>query len=314
MSQHGTANSAPSAALSLGRGLDLKSPVLLASDTVSYGEELSQLCDFSKIGGIVTKAITLEPRTGNPPQRIAETPSGMINAIGLANVGIERFITDKVPFLRTLDTAVIVNIAGRSIDEYTEVVSRLNHVEGLSGYEINLSCPNVKGECMIMGVSRDATFEIVSELRKVTDRHLMIKLTPNVTSISSIALAAEEAGADSVSLINTVVGMAINYKTRRPLLKNITGGLSGPAIKPIALAKVWEVFNAVTIPVVGMGGIAGFEDAMEFLLAGAKAVQIGTMNFVYPDIGSNIAMAIEQYFSASGAIALGEYCGSLVTD
>ena len=255
MSQQGTDRYSTCAAVSLGRGLELKSPVLLASGTVSYGEEISKLCDLSKIGGIVTKAISLEPRTGNLPRRIAETPSGMINAIGLANVGLERFITDKVPFLRTLDTAVIVNIAGRSIDEYLEVVSRLDAVEGLSGYEINLSCPNVKGECMIMGVSRDATFEIVSELRKITARHLMIKLTPNVTSISTIALAAQEAGADSVSLINTVVGMAIDYKTRRPLLKNITGGLSGPAIKPIALAKVWEVFKAVSIPIVGMGGL-----------------------------------------------------------
>ncbi len=313
MSQHRTSSAAPFAAVSLGRGLELQSPVLLASGTVSYGEELSQLCDLSKIGGLVTKAISLEPRVGNPAQRIAETPSGMINAIGLANVGIERFIAEKVPFLRTLGTAVIVNIAGRSIDDYCEVVSRLDGVEGLNGYEINLSCPNVKGECMIMGVNREATFEIVSELRKITARHLMIKLTPNVTSISSIALAAEEAGADSLSLINTVVGMAINHKTRRPLLQNITGGLSGPAIKPIALAKVWEVYGAVKIPIVGMGGIAGFEDAMEFLLAGAKAVQIGTMNFVYPDIGEKVATAIEQYFSAPGATPLREYCGSLIT-
>ncbi len=313
MSQHRTSSAAPFAAVSLGRGLELQSPVLLASGTVSYGKELSQLCDLSKIGGLVTKAISLEPRVGNPAQRIAETPSGMINAIGLANVGIERFIAEKVPFLRTLGTAVIVNIAGRSIDDYCEVVSRLDGVEGLNGYEINLSCPNVKGECMIMGVNREATFEIVSELRKITARHLMIKLTPNVTSISSIALAAEEAGADSLSLINTVVGMAINHKTRRPLLQNITGGLSGPAIKPIALAKVWEVYGAVKIPIVGMGGIAGFEDAMEFLLAGAKAVQIGTMNFVYPDIGEKVATAIEQYFSAPGATPLREYCGSLIT-
>ena len=313
MNQNNTTKPATAASLSLGRGLELKSPVLLASGTVSYGEELSQLTDLSRIGGIVTKAISLEPRTGNPPRRIAETPSGMINAIGLANVGVERFIADKVPFLRTLDTAVIVNIAGRSIDDYREVVARLDDVEGLDGYEINLSCPNVKGECMIMGVSREATFEIVAELRKITSRHLMIKLTPNVTSISSIALAAEEAGADSVSLINTVVGMAINYKTRRPLLKNITGGLSGPAIKPIALAKVWEVYNAVKIPVVGMGGIAGLEDAKEFLLAGSRALQIGTMNFVYPDIGEKVAIAIEEFFSAPGAIALEEYSGSLIT-
>ncbi len=313
MSQHSTPYPATVATVSLGRGLELKSPVLLASGTVSYGEELSKLCDFSRIGGLVTKAISLEPRTGNPPQRIAETPSGMINAIGLANVGVERFIAEKVPFLRTLDTAVIVNIAGRSIDDYCEVVSRLDGIEGLGAYEINLSCPNVKGECMIMGVNKEATFEIVSELRRITNRHLMIKLTPNVTSISSIALAAEEAGADSLSLINTVVGMAVNHKTRRPLLKNITGGLSGPAIKPIALAKVWEVYNAVKIPIIGMGGIAGFEDAMEFFLAGSRAIQIGTMNFVYPDISEKIATAIEEYFAAPGATPLKEYCGSLIT-
>ncbi len=314
MSHNNIPDTPPFAALSLGRGLELKSPVLLASGTVSYGEELSQLCDLSKIGGIVTKAISLEPRAGNLPRRIAETPSGMINAIGLANVGVERFITEKAPFLCQLDTSVIVNIAGRSIDEYCAVVAQLDQVEGLSAYEINLSCPNVKGECMIMGVSREATFEIVSELRQVTKRHLMIKLTPNVTSISSIALAAQEAGADSLSLINTVVGMAINYKTRRPLLKNITGGLSGPAIKPIALAKVWEVYNAVAIPIVGMGGIACFEDAMEFFLAGSSAIQIGTMNFVYPDIGEKVATAIEEHFSAPGAVPLREYTGTLITD
>ena len=312
--QHRTSasSSRPTAAVSLGRGLELKSPVMLASGTVSYGEELSRLCDLERIGGIVTKAISLEPRSGNPPQRIAETPSGMINAIGLANVGVDRFIAEKVPFLRKLGTAVIVNIAGRSIDDYVAVVSRLDAVEGIDGYEINLSCPNVKGECMIMGVSREATFEIVSELRKVTRRHLMIKLTPNVTSISSIALAAEEAGADSVSLINTLVGMAVDYKSRRPLIRNVTGGLSGPAIKPVALAKVWEVHNAVKIPVVGMGGIGSFEDEMEFLLVGASAIQIGTMNFVYPDISQRVAEAMEAWFSAPGAPLLRDYVGSLL--
>ncbi|MGC8774680.1 MAG: dihydroorotate dehydrogenase [Chlorobaculum sp.] len=300
------------AAVKLGRGLDLRSPVMLASGTVSYGEELSQLCDLSKIGGLVTKAISPEPRTGNPPQRIAETSCGMINAIGLANVGLDKFVSDKVPFLQTLDTQVIVNIAGKSIDDYCQVVERLDTVEGIAAYELNLSCPNVKGECMIMGVSPDATREIVSTLRKQTGRHLMVKLTPNVTSISAIALAAEEAGADSVSLINTVVGMAVDYRKRKPLLKNVTGGLSGPAIKPIALAKVWEVSRAVKIPIVGMGGIASFADAMEFLLVGASAIQIGTMNFVYPDIGEKIAVAIDKFFSQPDAPAFQEYVGSLM--
>ncbi len=307
-----TTNIDSPAAVRLGRGLDLRSPVMLASGTVSYGEELSQLCDLSKIGGIVTKAISPEPRTGNPPQRIAETACGMINAIGLANVGLDKFVSDKVPFLQTLDTRVIVNIAGRSIDDYCQVVERLDKVEGIAAYELNLSCPNVKGECMIMGVSPDATREIVSTLRKLTERHLMVKLTPNVTSISTIALAAEEAGADSVSLINTVVGMAVDYRTRKPLLKNVTGGLSGPAIKPIALAKVWEVSRAVKIPVVGMGGIASFSDAMEFLLVGASAIQIGTMNFVYPDISEKIAVAIEEFFAAPEAPKFSEYVGSLI--
>jgi dihydroorotate dehydrogenase (NAD+) catalytic subunit len=300
------------AAVSLGRGLDLRSPVMLASGTVSYGEELSQLCDLSKIGGLVTKAISPEPRTGNPPQRIAETSCGMINAIGLANVGLDKFVSDKVPFLQRLDTRVIVNIAGRSIDDYCQVVERLDTVEGIAAYELNLSCPNVKGECMIMGVSPEATHEIVSTLRKLTDRHLMVKLTPNVTSISTIALAAEQAGADSVSLINTVVGMAVDYRTRKPLIKNVTGGLSGPAIKPIALAKVWEVSRAVKIPVIGMGGIASFADAMEFLLVGASAIQIGTMNFVYPDISEKIAIAIDEFFSLPDAPSFSDYIGSLI--
>jgi len=310
-SQTSSASSSP-ASVSLGRGLDLRSPVMLASGTVSYGEELSGLCDLGKIGGLVTKAISPEPRRGNQPQRIAETSCGMINAIGLANVGLDRFVTDKVPFLQQLDTRVIVNIAGKSIDDYRQVVERLDGIEGIAGYELNLSCPNVKGECMIMGVSPDATREIVSTIRAITGRHLMVKLTPNVTSISTIALAAEEAGADSVSLINTVVGMAVDFRTRKPLLKNVTGGLSGPAIKPIALAKVWEVSRAVRIPVVGMGGIASFEDAMEFLLVGASAVQIGTMNFVYPDIGERVATAIDDYFSQPGAPAFSEYVGSLI--
>ena len=303
---------ARSSAVSLGRGLDLRSPVLLASGTVSYGEELNMLTDLGKIGGIVTKAISPEPRSGNPPQRIAETPCGMINAIGLANVGLDKFVEGKIPFLQQLDTAVIVNIAGKSIDDYCTVIERLDDIEGINGYEINLSCPNVKGECMIMGVSRDATFEIISKLRTITERHLMVKLTPNVTSISSIALAAEEAGADSVSLINTLVGMAVDYKKRKPLLTNVTGGLSGPAIKPVALAKVWEVYNAVKIPIVGIGGISCFQDSMEFLVTGSRAIQIGTMNFVDPDIGETIADAIEDFFADPQNPTIEEYTGSLI--
>ncbi|NTV45851.1 MAG: dihydroorotate dehydrogenase [Chlorobiales bacterium] len=316
MSSHITSSEQPvttthPAAVSLGRGLDLKNPVMLASGTVSYGEELSELCDLSGIGGIMTKAISLEVREGNLPQRLVETPAGVLNAIGLANVGVDRFISEKMPFLRSLGIQVVVNIVGKSIDEYCEVVRRLDDVEGINGYEINLSCPNVRGECIIFGVDRRATHEITSEIRKITNRHVMIKLTPNVTSIGSIAIAAEEGGADSVSLINTLVGMAVNYRTRRPLIKNVTGGLSGPAIKPVALAKVWEVYNSVKIPIVGIGGISSFEDAMEFLVVGASAVQIGTMNFVYPDISAKVASQIDAFFADPNNPRLAEYVGSL---
>ncbi len=297
-------------AVSLGRGLNLKNPVLLASGTASYGEELSALTDLNALGGLVTKAISLEVREGNPPQRIVETPAGMLNAIGLANVGVDAFIAEKLPFLRSLNLAVIVNIVGKSIDDYCEVVHRLDAEAGISGYEINLSCPNVKGECIIFGVDAGATFEITHALRQITHRHLMIKLTPNVTSIAQIALAAERGGADSLSLINTVVGMAVDYRTRVPKLKNITGGLSGPAIKPIALAKVWEVYQAVHIPIVGMGGLSSFEDAMEFFLVGARAVQVGTMNFVQPRIGETLAHQIESHF-ANAEYTFAEYVGSL---
>lgn len=299
------------AAISLGRGLDLKNPVLLASGTVSYGEELRTLCDLSRLGGIVTKAISLEVREGNLPQRMVETPSGMLNAIGLANVGVENFIAEKMPSLRTLGTNVIVNIVGKGVEDYAEVVTRLDNVEGITGYEINLSCPNVKGECIIFGVDAKATSEVTRALRRITSRHLMIKLTPNVTSIAEIALAAEEAGADSVSLINTLVGMAVDYRSQRPVLKNITGGLSGPAVKPVALAKVWEVFQAVKIPVVGMGGITNFEDAMEFFVVGAKAVQVGTQNFVYPNISEKIATEVESYFLRENSVKFSSFIGSL---
>lgn len=298
------------ASISLGRGLDLKVPVLLASGTVSYGEELSKLIDLSKLGGIVTKAISLEAREGNLPQRLVETPAGLLNAIGLANVGVENFITEKLPFLRSQPIHTIVNIVGKSIDDYCEVIRRLEDVEGISGYEVNLSCPNVKDECIIFGVNERATFEVTHHLRRLTNRHLMIKLTPNVTSIAAIARAAEQGGADSVSLINTVIGMAVDYKTRKPLLKNVTGGLSGPAIKPIALAKVWEVYNAVKIPIVGMGGITNFEDAMEFFIVGASAVQIGTMNFISPTVSITISKQIEQYFATTN-IPFKNFIGSL---
>jgi len=287
---------------------------MLASGTVSYGEELSGLCDLGKIGGLVTKAISPEPRRGNQPQRIAETACGMINAIGLANVGLDRFVTDKVPFLQQLDTRVIVNIAGKSIDDYRQVVERLDGIDGIAAYELNLSCPNVKGECMIMGVSPDATREIVSSIRAITGRHLMVKLTPNVTSISTIALAAEEAGADSVSLINTVVGMAVDYRTRKPLLKNVTGGLSGPAIKPIALLnvkRVYEVAGPKKIPIIGQGGISSARDALEFIIAGATAVGVGTALFYDPMVCRKINDGIAGYLERHKVGRLADLVGSM---
>lgn len=299
------------AAVSLGRGLNLKNPVLLASGTVSYGQELAPLTDLSRLGGLVTKAISLEVREGNLPQRIVETPSGMLNAIGLANVGVETFIAEKMPYLRTIGACVVVNVVGKSIEDYAGVIRRLEEVEGISGYEINLSCPNVKGESIIFGVDARLTNEMTGTLRRITNRHLMIKLTPNVTSIATIARAAEEGGADSVSLINTLVGMAVDYRTQRPKLKNVTGGLSGPAVKPVALAKVWETFAAVKIPIVGMGGITSFEDAMEFFVVGASAVQVGTQNFVQPGIGETIAKSIDLHFSGEGNVKFSKYIGSL---
>jgi dihydroorotate dehydrogenase (NAD+) catalytic subunit len=297
--------------ISLGRGLTLSNPVLLASGTVSYGEELHQLGALDGIGGIVTKAISLEVREGNLPSRMVETSAGVLNAIGLANVGIDRFINEKMPVLRTMGVKIIVNIVGKSVEDYVEVVRRLDDVEGIDGYEINLSCPNVKGECIIFGVSSSATQEMTQAIRKVTSRHVMIKLTPNVTSIGAIAKAAEEGGADSVSLINTVVGMAVDYKSQKPVLKNITGGLSGPAIKPIALAKVWECYQSVKIPIVGMGGISCYEDALEFLVVGSKAVQIGTMNFVQPNIGSSVAKSLQAYFNDPAHPGFDDMIGSL---
>jgi dihydroorotate dehydrogenase (NAD+) catalytic subunit len=298
-------------AVSLGRGLDLKNPVLVASGTFSYAEEVSRLINLSRLGGIVTKAISLEVREGNRPQRIVETASGMLNAIGLANVGIDAFISDKLPFLRKAGAAVVVNVVGKSIEDYCEVVRRLENEEGISGYEINLSCPNVKGEAIIFGVSEKLSAQMTKALRNVTSRHLMIKLSPNVTSIAAIAKACEDSGADSVSLINTLIGMAVDARTRKPKLKNITGGLSGPAVKPVALAKVWEVYNAVKIPIVGMGGIMSGEDAAEFMIVGASAVQVGTANFVSPSISTDAVSQLEHYAKSQKLSNISSLVGTL---
>jgi len=296
------------------RGVGFKNRVLVASGTFGYGDEVKDLVDVSKLGGICTKSLSWKPRDGNPPRRIVETPSGMLNSIGLANIGVHTFIAEKLPYLRTLDTAVVVNIAASTIQEYCDVLSLLQREEGIDGYEINVSCPNVKEGGLSFGTDCAKTKEVTARLRPLTDKPLIIKLTPNVTHISEFARAVEEAGADAVSVINTVVGMAVDIRTRKPKLSTVTGGLSGPAIKPIALAKVYEVAQVVHIPILGIGGIMTAEDAIEFLLVGATAVQVGTANFIDPAIGAKIAEGIRAHAEAQGLRDVGQLVGAMESD
>ena len=275
--------------------LRFKNPVLVASGTFGYGEEYSKLFNLNKLGGVITKSITLNPREGNPPPRTCETPSGMLNAIGLSNIGVDRFIKEKLPFLRKFKTKIIVNVAGSTIDEYLKVVERLNQVNGIDMLEINISCPNVKEGGMAFGSNCDSAYRCIRALRGMTNYPLMAKLTPNVRDIVEIALTVQEAKADCISLINTLVGMAIDSRTRKPLLANITGGLSGPAIKPVALAMVYKVAQKVKIPIIGIGGIMNTEDALEFILAGAWMVQVGTANFVDPLTSIKIVEGLRKY-------------------
>jgi dihydroorotate dehydrogenase (NAD+) catalytic subunit len=291
--------------------MHLKNRVLVASGTFGYGNEAAPYTDLSRLGGIVTKSVSWLPRQGNAPTRIAETSAGMLNSIGLANVGIDAFISDKLPFLREIDTSIVVNIAASSIDEYVAVLERLEDESGIEGYEINVSCPNVKEGGLNFGTRCDMTQAITRELRRRTKRTMIIKLTPNVTHIGEFAKACEAEGADAVSLINTLVGMAVNIHTRRPVLSTITGGLSGPAIKPVALAKVFEVYRAVSIPIIGIGGITTWEDAIEFLLVGATAIQVGTASFRDPDAGVKIASGMEIYCDAQGIDDIQELVGGL---
>ena len=292
-------------------GLTFANPVLVASGTFGYGDECSSLVDVNRLGGIVTKSLSLEPRDGNPPVRIVETPGGMLNSIGLANIGVERFISGKLPYLRTLRTNVIVNIAASSVDEYCAVLERLEQESGIHGYEINVSCPNVKEGGLSFGTDRFKTSEITRRLRSLTRKTLIIKLTPNVTSISEFARAVADEGADAVSVINTVVGMAVDVNRREPTLATTTGGLSGPAIKPIALAKVYEVAQAVGIPIIGIGGIMTAADAIEFLLVGASAVQVGTANFIDPACSVNIVEGIKNYCEQQRIASVRELTGAL---
>lgn len=275
-------------------GIKMKNPVTVASGTFGYGREFAEYIDLNKLGAIITKGTAIKPWTGNPAPRICEVPGGMLNSIGLQNPGIEYFAQNDLPFLRKFDTAVIVNAIGSSIEEYVELCKVLNTLD-IDGVELNLSCPNVKEGCMAFGNTYEGVIQVTSAVRKVLDKPLIVKLTPNVTDIASIAKAVEDAGADGVSLINTLLGMKIDIDKRRPVLANNTGGLSGPAIKPVAVRMVYQVAQVVNIPVLGMGGIVNGEDAVEFMLAGANAVSIGAGNFINPFTSVNTVEGIENY-------------------
>lgn len=292
-------------------GLEMKNRVLVASGTFGYGDDCLDLVDVNRLGGIITKSLSLKPRDGNPPPRITETACGMLNSIGLANIGVKKFIEEKLPIIREFDTAIIANIAASSVEEYCTVLGMIEAEDGIDGYEINVSCPNVKEGGLSFGTSCEVTAEITRRLRSLTKKPLIIKLTPNVTHISEFARAVEDEGADAVSVINTVIGMAIDIKTRKPKLSTVTGGLSGPAIKPIALAKVYEVSRVVKIPIIGIGGIATAEDAIEFLLAGASAVQIGTANYIDPATGVHVAEGIRSFCERNGINEVRKLVGSL---
>lgn len=283
----------------LTNGLILKNPVMTASGTFGYGEEYNDFFDINALGGIVVKGTTLHHREGNAYPRMAETPLGMLNAVGLQNKGVDYFISDIYPRIKSFDTNMLVNVSGSTIDEYVATAAKLAPLERIPGIELNISCPNVKEGGMAFGTSCPSAVAVVSAVRKVFPKHLMVKLSPNVTDIVEIALGVEGAGADSVSLINTLLGMAIDIKKRKPVLSTVTGGLSGPAVKPVALRMVWQVSNAVKIPVVGLGGISNASDALEFLMAGASAIQIGTANFVDPMVSMKVIDGIKDYMKSS---------------
>lgn len=292
-------------------GIRFRNPVLLASGTCGYGQELLPLMDLSRIGGLVSKTITPEPRAGNRPPRVVETPAGMLNSIGLQNPGLEGFISEKWPFLAGLDTRVVVNIAAPTADQHGQMAARLDGLEGIAALEINISSPNMKDGGMLFGCNPRAAAEVIGAVRRATRLPVIAKLTPNVTDIAAVAGAVEEAGADGISLINTLVGMAVDVERRRPVLGNVTGGLSGPAIKPVALAMVWKVRRAVRVPLMGMGGIATATDALEFILAGATAVQVGTVTFVNPNAAVEIVEGLEAYCAAHGVEQLSSLVGAL---
>jgi dihydroorotate dehydrogenase (NAD+) catalytic subunit len=302
----------PNIAVKIG-GLALQNPVMTASGTFGYAREFDALLDLNRLGAIIVKGLALKPVKGNPPPRIVETACGMLNAIGLENVGIDAFETDKMPFLRTLQPPIIANIYGTMIEEYAALAERIDAIEGVAAVEVNVSCPNVKAGGVVFGVDPLAAERVVQAVRKKTRKTVIVKLSPNVTDITAIARSAEAAGADALSLINTITGMAIDIEARRPRLANITGGLSGPAIKPVALRMVWQVARAVKVPVIGIGGIMRAEDAIEFLIAGAAAVQIGTANFVNPRTALDVITGIERYLERHGIKDIADLVGTLET-
>ncbi len=300
----------PDLSVDIGR-LKLKNPVMTASGTFGYAKEFESLVDLNRLGAIIVKGLSLHPEKGNPPPRIVETPAGMLNAIGLENVGLERFEKEKLPYLKTLATPVIVNIYGKSISEYMELAARLNDMEGVSGIEVNISCPNVSAGGMAFGTDERVAAEVVCAVRKKIAKPLIVKLSPTVTDIVRIAKSVENAGADAVSLINTLSGMAVDIETRKPKLANIIGGLSGPAIKPVALRMVWQTVQQVNIPVIGIGGISTARDALEFIIAGATAIQVGTANFSNPHATMDIIDGIMDFFIKNNTDKASDIIGTL---
>ncbi len=292
-------------------GIHLKNPVMTASGTFGYAREFEELIDLNRLGAIIVKGLSLEAAKGNPPPRVAETPCGMLNAIGLENVGFENFVKDKLPFLKKLRSPVLVNIYGRTIEEYARLAGRIADTEGIAGIEVNISCPNVRCGGVAFGTDPLAAHQVISAVRRQCPLPLTAKLSPNVTDITVIAKSAADAGADSLSLINTLTGMAVDIHSRRPKLANITGGLSGPAIRPVALRMVWQTVQAVNIPVIGIGGIMTAEDALEFLIAGASAIQVGTASFINPRATMEILDGIEKYMKEKNLSQLSDIIATL---
>lgn len=294
-------------------GIKMKNPVMTASGTFGFGMEFNDFLDLNQVGAVVVKGTTLQPRSGNAGVRIAETPSGMLNSIGLENPGCDAFINKILPKLKKYDVPVIVNMSGSTVEEYGVLANKLT-VDGVSGLELNISCPNVKDGGIAFGTNKESATAVVREVKKNTNLPVIAKLSPNVTDIVDMAKAIEAAGADAISLINTLLGMAIDLKTRKPILGNIVGGLSGPAVKPIALRMVWQVANAVKVPIIGMGGIVNTEDALEFMLAGASAIAVGTANFINPSVAVTVAQGMEHYLKQEKLTHINQVIGQLKID